>query len=530
MEANPSLAMPWWAKRPTKDVITILLLLATGAAMGRLAPGCRSECSAPVTLGPGGAGTVVDVTPDGSRAAVARPDGQVTVYDLANRKAVRRLETKGGSPTAVAVAPDGRGVAVGFPGAPAVFYTEEEGTQARPLGPETAGARALAFSEDGGRLACYAEPDAMLTVWTVPDAERISSAGLSPYEVQTGCRLAFSDAGKAVVVIAFREHQVAWHEVIAVDTGERIRCLGGWETGDDRPAFHTASGRYTRYTFDLHSYEDEPDASFTGTVMAPWGGGRQGPHTNLFQLSIAVVLSGAVGTIAFDAEADRVVYASADGGVHLARRTAGRPWWRRPGPWVALGLVVLLAAWSAMAWIPQTRWVEADVAAVEQAALRLDPAERRMPLDLFILVYLLALAGLLGIAEMVAVLFFDAMRIDLVPFLNLFAAARLLQFRRGWRLFVLFELWLLFFGVGALAGQLVLPGHSPVGRAIWGGQVILPEAVAWAGVAALLAIATWAFRVLTRFRTRVLFFQPADTQGDNGAAAPEPSPQTDSNG
>lgn len=478
MKANPSAAMPWWAKRPTKDVITVLLLVATGAAIGRLAPGCPSERSARATLGPGGAGTVVDVTPDGSLAAVARPGGQVTLYDPATREAVRRLETKGGTPSAVALSSDGRWVAVGFRDGPAVLCTGAEDAQARPLGPETAGARALVFSDDGGRLACYAEPDAMLTVWTVPDAERISSAGLSPYEVQTGCRLAFSDAGKAVVVIAFREHHVAWHEVIAVDTGERIRCLGGWETGDDRPAFRTASSRYTGYTFDLQSYEDEPDASFTGTVMAPWAGGRQGHCINLFQFSMEVVLSGGAGAIAFDAAAERVVYASADGGVHVAWRTEGRPWWRRPGPWIAIGLVVLLAAWSAMAWIPQTRWVEADVAAVEQAAARIDPTERRMPLDLFILVYLLALAGLLGIAEMVAVLFFGAMRIDVVPFLNLFAAARLSQFRRGWRLFVLFELWLLFFGMGALAGQLLLPGLSPVGRAVWGGQVILPEAVA----------------------------------------------------
>ena len=115
--------------------------------------------------------------------------------------------------------------------------------------------------------------------------------------------------------------------------------------------------------------------------------------------------------------------------------------------------------------------------------------------------------GVATLGSMAVGVFYGGLHFDLAV-LNLFAAPGLLRFKRGWRLFVLFQLRCLFFGTGLVSTMLLAPGTSPVLWFLGGSALYVPRALVWTCQAALFTVGCWAFWVLTRWRTRVLFCQP----------------------
>lgn len=500
--------VPWWASRPTKDVITICLMVATGMACGLFMARSQRDWVCETTLGAGALGTVVDMTENGALAAVARPDGRITVHDLARHGVVQELQAESGAPSAVAVSVDGQHMAVGFPDAPVKLWPPN--TRAKPvaLGEGTSGAVGLAFSGDGRRLACYTSDD-LLSVWQVPVGERLSASRFSGVGEAKYVRLRFSDEEKAVVVFPLWAGSTAM-DGLEIETGNRVRFYGEESGGNGKGvAFPTTLVDYTSRWYKLEGQlPNGHEVAFAGMVMKPWGrGSRPRGQSTLFQLAPGHVLGGGHNAIAFDAEADRAVYASADERVYQMRQAEAGEWRQGAIPWVALGFAVALVVWLILAWRPASRYVRADMAAVAQAAARLTGTDRRLRLDLLILAFVVAADGAVTLGSMAVGVFYD--RLDLrLAVLNLFAAGGLLKFKRGWRLFVLFQLWCLFFLTGLLSTMFLAPGASPVLWFLGGSAIHVPQALVWAGPAALFAIGCWAFWVLTRWRTRLLFCQP----------------------
>jgi hypothetical protein len=238
--------------------------------------------------------------------------------------------------------------------------------------------------------------------------------------------------------------------------------------------------------------------------------------TGFLTVDVTHVLSDGPGVLAFDAHATRAAYASSDGRTVVLQPT-------RPGDWrttiacVALGLGGALLLWLFVAWRSGAHHVQAEKEALAEAAEQLgEPKKRRGPTDYFILVCLVALGGALGIVQMVVGWAFGRGGFNLLPFLNLFAAAGLLRFSRGWRLFVLAEMGYTFFVTGIFAPMILTPAASPVIRPAWGGQWFPSRALLLLVLGAAFAVTAWAYWVLTRWRTRVLFVQ--------AALKPEPSP------
>ena len=313
--------VPWWASRPTKDVITICLMVATGMACGLFMARSQRDWVCETTLGAGALGTVVDMTENGALAAVARPDGRITVHDLARHGVVQELQAESGAPSAVAVSVDGQHMAVGFPDAPVKLWPPN--TRAKPvaLGEGTSGAVGLAFSGDGRRLACYTSDD-LLSVWQVPDGERLSASRFSGVGEAKYVRLRFSDEEKAVVVFPLWAGSTAM-DGLEIETGNRVRFYGEESGGNGKGvAFPTTLVDYTSRWYKLEGQlPNGHEVAFAGMVMKPWGrGSRPRGQSTLFQLAPGHVLGGGHNAIAFDAEADRAVYASADERVYQMRQ------------------------------------------------------------------------------------------------------------------------------------------------------------------------------------------------------------------
>jgi len=519
-DSTSQATVPLWLSRPTRDILTIALLVAMGVACGVLFSRCSRPWPGEATLGCGGPGSVVDVTDDGALVAVAWSNGLLNVYDAETGETVQGFKAPG-QPCSTAISRDGSFMAVGYEDAPVVFWRFEDGGK-HFLGDETRGAVALAFSSDGSVLACWR--DDTFSAWAIPSGKRLVETPLEVREAE-GVRLRFSDDEKAVLVFPWSGD--TFPDGVFLDTGEVAHWHGNTSyTPEDTVVFPTASGVYAprRYDLEAKSSSGTKD-TFTGLVMLPGSGGGRHRGTDLFEIDFTHVVAGHANALAFDETATRAVYVSVDGRVYLMRRARPGDWRQGAAPWVALGLGGAFLLWLLVAWRPGARHIKVEKQALAEAAEHLGQPKRRLPVDFFILVYLVALSGVVGIVSMIVILAFDAMNIDFVAFLNLFAAAGLLKFRRGWRLFVLFELWYAFFVFGLFGGLLLPEGASPTIQPIWGGAWDVSGGILWCLVAAHAAVYGWAYRTLTRFRTRVLFHAAAAspvTASPSDPAAPGP--------
>jgi len=507
MSEADSTQVPRWASRPTRDLITIALLVATGAACGVLmARGTRDwRCQA--TLGRAGPGTVVDVTDDGGLVGVAWSNHLVNVYDAETGEAVRGLKTDAGRPSAVAVSTDGSRMAIGFPDAPVTVWTFEPRWDEDVLDEATRGAESLAFSSDGRVLACW--QGEVLSAWRLPSGQRLAAAPLRFHDAE-GARLRFSDHEKGILAFPVATWISTTHGLF-LDTDEPVDWYGEVSSDvGDTVVFPTEAGAYATRRYDLEAEASSGTKdTFTGVVMRP-GASRGSPtHTNLFVVDFAHAVAKHANALAFDNGATRAAYVSTAGRVHVMRQAQPGDWMRGAAPWVALGLGGAFLLWLVVAWRSGTRHVQAEKQAVAEAAERLGEGKQRMPVDLFILIYLIALSGVAGIVSMIVTFAFGGGFIDVLAFLNLFAAARLLKFHRGWRWFVLFEIWFGFFTIGIFVGSLLPEGVTPLLRPVWGGVWNVSRGIMWGQLAVFAAALGWACLTLTRFRTRILFAKAA---------------------
>ena len=159
---------PRWASRPLRDVVAIVLLTATGAACGLLLTRAAQDWVGWSIPGYFHGRPAVDLTPDGTRVAVAWSNGLVTVYDTATGEQVFASKTPG-HPCSVALSRNSASLAVGCKEGRVAFWAE--GKSREHLGEETRGATALAFSSDACILACWREET--LTAWAIPDRKSV---------------------------------------------------------------------------------------------------------------------------------------------------------------------------------------------------------------------------------------------------------------------------------------------------------------------------------------------------------------------
>jgi hypothetical protein len=118
-------------------------------------------------------------------------------------------------------------------------------------------------------------------------------------------------------------------------------------------------------------------------------------------------------------------------------------------------------------------------------------------------------------------LFRDRFVVDLTA-LNVLAGVGLLRLRRGWRTFVVLELWLAFAAVGLFGGVLLSDSPSVTCTVYGIDYGMVPPAFGWLAATGMLAIAAWAYWVLTRPKTRMVFLARADrpaTSGETGDSA-----------
>jgi len=465
----------------------------------------------PSEFGRAGPGTVVDVTHDGSLVGVAWPNHLVNVYDAETGEAVRGFKTDAGRPSAVAVSPDGSRMAIGFAGAPVAVWTFRPRWDMHLLDDATRGAAALAFSSDGRTLACW-QGDT-LSAWRIPRGGRLLATRLPVTEAERTTLQFFGD-GQAVAVLSLGPQSFEFEaQSIFVKTGKMGRFFSRRTTdryGLDTPLFPTP---HATYYPESHEYEFMGPADnvvpFTATFMRWSSPAQPGGQANLFELDFPYAAAEEPNALAFDHDVTRAAYASTDGRVYLMHRSRPGNWRRGAAPWVALGLGGALILWLLLAWRPGARHVEVEKRAVAAAAERLGEGKPRMPVDLFILTYLIALSAVASIVSMIVAFAFGGGQIDLLAFLNLFAAAGLLKFRRGWRWFVLFELWAAFLIFGLFAGLSLTAGTTPIVQPIWGGVWDVSGGILWGTLPAFAAVYTWACLTLTRFHTRVLFAKAA---------------------
>jgi len=205
---------------------------------------------------------------------------------------------------------------------------------------------------------------------------------------------------------------------------------------------------------------------------------------------------------------DQVLVASPSGIVILARPFREGEWKRGPLPWVLLTLGLVLVLWFIVLARLHRRGAASSPNAAAQPLLEASLTAPRLPLSLCILAYLVVALGVITLAKIALGLFSEHLEIDLT-ILNIFAGFGLLRFRRGWRLFVLIEVWLAFVFAGGLAGVLLADGPSPRWEFLWRYGGIMPSAIGWIVVIAILAIAGWAYWVLARPETRALFLRAA---------------------
>ncbi|HUS46913.1 MAG TPA: hypothetical protein VM098_02250, partial [Phycisphaerae bacterium] len=124
---------------------------------------------------------------------------------------------------------------------------------------------------------------------------------------------------------------------------------------------------------------------------------------------------------------------------------------------------------------------------------------------------------------MLVCLFYDRLWFD-VTVLNIWAGRALLRFSRGWRIFVLVQVWAAYAAVGALGGAML--AKQELQFTLFNVDVgpICPV-TGWSGVAAALLVVSWAYWVLTNERIRRVFREAAATLGRKLPVAAPPEMQ-----
>jgi len=231
-----------------------------------------------------------------------------------------------------------------------------------------------------------------------------------------------------------------------------------------------------------------------------------------------------VPDVAIASDASRAMVATSSGTVMGLRPRRDGDWLHTWHPYVAAVAIVVLLGWSVCCRIRPTRPVNP---ATEEAAL---PQELPGPsISLLIISILLVVQGFAAIGGMIWGVISGSFLLDLT-FLNIWAGRGIRKYRRGWRKWVLFQIWTAFILMGLMAGAM---GQAPGLVTTRIKLDFVRELPPWcpAAMAAMcLALLVWVFCVLSDPATRALFerygrMSPAPQPSEGEPTPPEPPKQ-----